>query len=61
MPGLLIWGDRDAYVRREQQDQLLAAFEGARLIVYDSTGHAVHWEQPQRFADDLVSFVYQRR
>jgi pimeloyl-ACP methyl ester carboxylesterase len=21
------------------------------------TGHAPHWEQPQRFADDLMAFV----
>jgi pimeloyl-ACP methyl ester carboxylesterase/tetratricopeptide (TPR) repeat protein len=61
MPALIIWGERDAYTLRPQQEQLLAAIRGSKLLVYEGTGHAVHWEQPQRFADDLVSFVYQRR
>jgi len=25
--------------------------------IYEETDHAPHWEQPQRFADDLMAFV----
>ena len=28
----------------------------ARLLVYEGAGHAMHWEQPERFAADLVEF-----
>ena len=61
MPALIIWGDRDSYTRRAQQDTLQAEIRGSRLLVYEGTGHAVHWEEPQRFVEDLVSFIYQRR
>jgi hypothetical protein len=29
----------------------------ARLTVYPDAGHAVHWDEPSRFAADLVGFV----
>ncbi len=29
----------------------------ARLVEYADAGHAVHWEEPQRFAQDLSRFV----
>jgi pimeloyl-ACP methyl ester carboxylesterase len=56
-PTRLIWGDRDSFVPRRDQDALAAAIRGAQLIVYSGTGHAVHWEEPQRFAEDLVAFT----
>jgi pimeloyl-ACP methyl ester carboxylesterase/tetratricopeptide (TPR) repeat protein len=61
MPTLIIWGDRDAYTVRAQQDTLHSEIRGSRLLVYHGTGHAVHWEEPRRFVNDVVSFVYQRR
>ena len=60
MPTLIVWGDRDTYTLRAQQDTLRAAIRGSRLLVYEGTGHAVHWEEPRRFVEDVVSFVYQR-
>lgn len=30
---------------------------GARLNVYPGTGHAVHWDKPEHFVDDLVASV----
>jgi pimeloyl-ACP methyl ester carboxylesterase len=29
------------------------------LIVYERTGHALHWEQPERFAADLMAYLHQ--
>jgi non-heme chloroperoxidase len=57
VPTLLAWGDRDTYTLRAAQDRLLQAIPGARLIVYENYGHAFHWEDPARFAADLVAFV----
>lgn len=56
-PTLVVWGARDAFCRRADQDALLATIPDARLHVYERAGHAVHWEEPERFASDLVTFV----
>jgi non-heme chloroperoxidase len=56
-PTLIVWGDRDELCSREDQDALAAAIPNARLVVYPGTGHGVHWEEPERFAADLVRFI----
>ena len=56
-PTLLIWGDRDAFVPRSDQDVLLESIPGAELVVYPGTGHAVQWEQPGRVVRELARFV----
>ena len=55
-PALLVWGERDAFIPRAIQDELLETLPDARLEVYKDTGHAVHWDQPLRFARDVVAF-----
>jgi pimeloyl-ACP methyl ester carboxylesterase len=57
VPTLLIWGDRDTFVPREEQDGLKAAIPGSRLAVYAGAGHSPHWEEPERFAKQLEAFV----
>jgi non-heme chloroperoxidase len=59
VPTLLAWGDRDTYTLRAAQDRLLQVIPGARFIVYEGYGHAFHWEDPARFAADLVPFLAQ--
>jgi pimeloyl-ACP methyl ester carboxylesterase len=58
-PTLVVWGDQDrvAVASREAQEQLVAAIPGARFVVYGGAGHHVHWEEPARFAMELLSFV----
>jgi non-heme chloroperoxidase len=56
-PTLVIWGDRDALCSRADEDALLAAIRGSRLLVYEGAGHALHWEEPARFAADVVAFA----
>jgi pimeloyl-ACP methyl ester carboxylesterase len=56
-PTLIVWGARDAFCSRRDQDALLTVIAGSRLVVYESAGHALHWEEPERFAADLVAFV----
>jgi pimeloyl-ACP methyl ester carboxylesterase len=58
-PTLVVWGDRDAFCSRADQDTLLAAIAGSRLNVHEGAGHAIHWEDPARFAADLVAFIDQ--
>jgi pimeloyl-ACP methyl ester carboxylesterase len=56
-PTLILWGERDAITRRVDQDELMAGLRDARLVVYEGTGHAIHWEEPARFAADVAAFV----
>lgn len=56
-PALIVWGERDELVGREQQQALVDAIPGSRLVVYEDTGHLVLWEQPERVAGDLTTFV----
>ena len=58
MPTLIIWGDRDGFTGRTEQDALVTAISGSRLATYAGTGHCPHWEEPERFAGDLVAFVH---
>ena len=60
MPVLLIWGDQDTYTLRKDQDTLLRAIPGARLVTYEGIGHALHWEDPGRVVATLVDFVDSR-
>jgi pimeloyl-ACP methyl ester carboxylesterase len=56
-PTLIIWGDQDAFAPHGDQEALLEAIAGSRLAVYAGAGHALHWEEPARFAADLAAFV----
>lgn len=56
-PVLIIWGSKDSYCPKEDQEILNKAFKNSRLLVYEGIGHAVHWEEPILFAKDLNAFV----
>lgn len=56
-PTLLVWGDRDGLLPREEQQRLAAANPGARSQVYPEIGHSPHWERPERFVADLDAFL----
>lgn len=56
-PTLLMWGERDALFSREDQDRLVTAIRGAKLRLYQETGHCPNWERPQQVAADLSAFI----
>ena len=56
-PTLIVWGDQDAFCSRSDQVSSSRAIAGSQLVVYPGAGHACHWEEPERFAADLVTFV----
>ena len=56
-PTLIIWGDQDVILPRSDQEALVAAIPGSRLVVYAGAGHAFYWEEPDRVASDLVAFI----
>lgn len=56
-PTLVICGDRDELLNREHAEALAAAIPASRLVIYEETGHLVLWEQPERSASDLGTFI----
>ena len=56
---LVVWGDKDAMWMRSDQDGLVQAIRGARLVTYTGTGHAPQWEEPERVVADLREFMSQ--
>ena len=57
VPTLIIWGDKDVLSLRSDQYTLARAIKRSTLRIYEGVGHAVHWEDPERFTADLLSFV----
>jgi len=56
-PTLILWGDKESVFPRSEQDLLVGALRNSVLKVYPDTGHALHWERPERFAKDLQEFI----
>ncbi len=56
-PTLILWGDKETIFPRSEQDLLVAALRNSVLKIYPDTGHALHWERPERFAKDLQEFI----
>lgn len=57
VPTLILWGEEDGAFPREDQARLLELIPNATLKLYPETGHALHWERPERFVSDLLGFV----
>jgi non-heme chloroperoxidase len=58
-PTLLVWGEWDRWLPREEEQDLAVAIPQARVIVYPATGHSPNWERPERVAADLDTFMRQ--
>jgi non-heme chloroperoxidase len=61
VPTLILWGEHDAFLQREEQERRAAAMPAATLKVYPDTGHAVAWERPEWVARDLEEFMKDTR
>jgi len=60
-PTLILWGERDAVLPREEQERRAAAIPNATLRIYPDTGHLVHWERPEWVVRDLEAFIEETR
>jgi|GEM_PF-231695 pimeloyl-ACP methyl ester carboxylesterase len=56
IPTLVLWGEKDSIFSRTDEDALVHALPNAKLSVYAETGHALHWERPNRFVSELLEF-----
>lgn len=53
LPTLIHWGDRDSISSRAEQLQLNRLIPGSELHICSGNGHAQHWEQPDKVAEDI--------
>ena len=56
-PTLILWGDKDSFFLRHEQDALAKGIHGSQLVVYPGLGHSPNWEDPKRIASDLTTFI----
>jgi non-heme chloroperoxidase len=56
VPTLILCGAHDEFAA-DDQAVLAAAIRDSRLEIYSHSGHAIHWEEPGRFAADLMGFI----
>ena len=56
-PTLVLGGDKDAIFPVAEQEALAKAIAGASITIVPGVGHTLHWEDPERFAKELVAFV----
>jgi pimeloyl-ACP methyl ester carboxylesterase len=52
-----LWGEKDSIFTRADQNLLVKTIPHATLKPYPETGHALHWEEPQKFTSDLLAFI----
>lgn len=57
VPTQIAWGRHDLFCPAAEQEAMLQLIHGSRLVEYADAGHAMHWEEPQRFARELVAFA----
>jgi non-heme chloroperoxidase len=59
-PALVVWGERDVFTSRKEQERLVATLRNARLVTVPEAGHAMHWEDPAGTAAILAGFLAAR-
>jgi pimeloyl-ACP methyl ester carboxylesterase len=57
IPVLIFWGQQDLFCSRKDQEDFTRNLKNSQLLQYENTGHALHWEEPERCAGDLVKFI----
>ena len=56
-PLLAVWGAKDRILPVSQVRSAFAEFPGARLEIFERSGHFPHLDEPDRFAAVLAEFV----
>lgn len=56
-PTLILWGDRDGIFPLEDQQTLQTLIPHSILKIYSQTGHGLHVEFPDRFVEDIYTFI----
>jgi non-heme chloroperoxidase len=60
VPTLVTWGEKDSIFSKTDEETLMKMLPHAKFSAYAETGHALHWERPERFTRELMAFVQGR-
>jgi non-heme chloroperoxidase len=60
-PTLILSGEQDAILPRDEQEWRAAEIPNATLRTYPETGHLAHWVRPEWVARDLQTFMKNTR
>jgi pimeloyl-ACP methyl ester carboxylesterase len=60
VPTLILWGRDDHLIAPASAEKFKQAIAGSELVYYPNAGHLPQWEQPDRTATDIGSFVQRR-
>lgn len=56
-PTLVFWGEHDSFTTIEDQKEISSVIPNSEFKVYPGNGHAIHWEEPERFSADVIEFI----
>ncbi len=56
-PTLFVRGQKSSYIADEDIEDIKSVFPRARFVTIEGTGHWVHAEAPQKFAECVVEFL----
>ncbi len=56
-PTLIISGEHDRLLSRDEFQTLALMVPGSRWVEYAHTGHLVLWEQPEQLAEDITTWL----
>ncbi|HSJ39215.1 MAG TPA: alpha/beta hydrolase [Planococcus sp. (in: firmicutes)] len=54
---LIVVGGKDTIASRSDQEKLASAIAVSRLTIFPQLGHMLYWEDPQKIAQEITSFV----
>ena len=56
-PTLIVWGELDPIIRKEDQLVLSEAIKRSKLIMHPGSGHMLYWEEPALIAQDIIAYL----
>lgn len=56
-PALILWGEHEHLAPAPMGEQAIATIPRSTALVYQNSGHAPFWEEPDRFNTDLAAFA----
>ncbi len=57
IPTLLVWGEKSNFYTKATAQYLLTHIRGSVLSNYEKADHCPHFQNPQRFSEELLSFL----
>jgi pimeloyl-ACP methyl ester carboxylesterase len=57
MPVTVFWGEKDAVCDIAGQQEMWQGIKKVNLIKFAGIGHALHWEAPREFVEDLKNLI----